>query len=98
MLKIETLNSYEVSPWMDVETAMESLPPDKHVHIAVHPNDVVVDSAAAMAAKHKAKAEALKDSGRSFALGTSGLTPLQDEAEFVGRVNAWIEAARQAFA
>ena len=51
MLKIETLGSYEVSPWMDLETAMANLPPSKHLHIAVHPNDVVVDSPDEVAAK-----------------------------------------------
>ena len=98
MLQINTLGGFEVSPWMTVEAALESLPPDKHLGIAVHPNDVVVDSPEEMARKHHARTAALRGTERSFSLGTSGLTPLHDEADFVRRANIWLRLAREAFA
>jgi hypothetical protein len=97
MLQIKTLGTYEVSPWMTVGAALESLPPDKHLGLAVHPNDVVVDALEEMARKHRARAEALRGTERSFSYGTSGLTPLHDEADFVRRVNTWLRLAREAF-
>ena len=80
MLRIKTLGSFEVSPWMDLEQTLANLPPDKHLGIAVHPNDVVVDAPEQMAAKLRAKADVLRGTERSFGLVTSGLTPLQGEA------------------
>lgn len=98
MLQIKTLGAYEISPWMDVAAALESLPPDKHLTMAVHPNDVVVDSPEEMARKHRQRAEPLRGTGRSFTYGTSGLTPLHGEADFIERANTWLRLAREAFA
>jgi len=98
MLQIKTLNVFEVSPWMTVGTALDSLPADKELNIAVHPNDVVVDAPAEMARKHRARAAALQGTGRRFSLRTSGLTPLHGEADFIARANTWVRLAREAFA
>jgi hypothetical protein len=98
MLQIKTLGGFEISPWMDPAQALANLPPDKYLNMAVHPNDVVVDSPEEMKRKLQAKAAVLRDSGRSYGLATSGLTPLHGEAEFVGRVNLWLDLAREAFA
>ncbi|NPV46692.1 MAG: hypothetical protein HPY69_07025 [Armatimonadetes bacterium] len=97
MLRIQTLGSYEVSPWMSLAQALDNLPPDKHLHLGVHPNDVVVDSPEQMRAKLQAQADLIKDSGRSYSVGTSGLTPIQPEAEFVEHVNQWVDIAREVF-
>lgn len=97
MLQIKTLGCFEVSPWMDLSQAMANLPTDKHLNLAAHPNDVVVDTQEQMARKLQAKADLLSGSGRSYTVATSGLTPLQNEAEFVTRVNQWVDAARKAF-
>ena len=98
MLSIESLASFEVSPWMDVHPAVDNLPEDKHLHIAVHPNDVVVDSPEEMERKHRDRAEQLAGTGHSFGLGTSGLTPLGNETDFLQRINTWLDLARNAFA
>jgi len=97
MLRIETLGGFEVSPWMDVADALANLPAEKHLHIAVHPNDVVVDRPEQMAAKHRDKAQKLAGTNRGFGLGTSGLTPIQPEPEFVERANTWLRLARETF-
>ena len=97
MLRIKTLGSFEVSPWMNLEQTLANLPADKHLGIAVHPSDVVVDTPEQMAAKLHAKAGVLRGIERSYSLGTSGLTPLQNEAGFIQRVNTWLELAREAF-
>jgi len=97
MLRLKTLGTYEVSPWMDLGQALKNLPRDKHLHVAVHPNDVVVDAPEQMARKLRDKAELLRGTDRSFGFGTSGLTPIQGEQEFVARVNQWLDLARRAF-
>jgi len=98
MLQIKTLNGYEVSPWMDLSQALENLPESKHLRLAVHPNDVVIDSPETMLAKLRAKADTLRGTTRSFTLGTSGLTPLHGEREFLDRIDLWLKLARQSFA
>lgn len=97
MLRIKSLNTFEISPWMDPAQALANLPPDKHLNVKAHPNDVVVDPPAEMARKHRAKAALLRASGRRYDLATSGLTPLHDESEFVGRINTWLRLAREAY-
>lgn len=82
---------------MEIKPTLANVPPSKHLTIAVHPNDVLVDTPAEMAQKLARKAEELRDSGRSYDLGTSGLTPIRGEQDFIDRANTWLDAARKAF-
>jgi len=97
LLKLRSLETFEVSPWTDVAQSVANVPPSKHLHLFVHPNDVVVDSPERMEEKLRARAEHLR--GRRFSLGTSGLTPLTDDSRaFVDRVKRWLGLAREVFA
>jgi hypothetical protein len=97
LLQVESLQSVEVSPWMDVAATLPLVPADKHLNIAVHPNEALVDSPAEMERKLRHRAGALAGTGRRFSLGTSGLTPLRGEQDFVRRANLWLDLAREAF-
>jgi hypothetical protein len=50
-----------------------------------------------MRRKLQAKADLIRGAGRSYSVGTSGLTPIQLEAEFLQRANQWVDIAREAF-
>lgn len=97
LLQLESLQALEVSPWTSLEQSLVNIPPSKHLAIAVHPNDVMVDSPQQMERKLREKADKLADAPHSFSLGTSGLTPLRGEEDLVLRANVWLELARKAF-
>jgi hypothetical protein len=95
LLKIESLDVLEASPWTDLRQTLTNVPPSKHLHISVHPNDVLVASPAEMEAKLCSIAEAC--SGRRYSVATSGLTPIYDDNdEFLRRINRWLHIARKA--
>jgi hypothetical protein len=95
LLRIETLGALEVSPWTDLQQTLANVPESKFLVIAVHPNDVLVDSPLQMERKLRFIAEHTQ--GRSFSLSTSGLTPIyKDNREFLVRINRWLDIAREA--
>ncbi|MBI2300732.1 MAG: hypothetical protein HYU66_17625 [Armatimonadetes bacterium] len=93
MLRVKTLNHFEISPWTDPAETVKHVPASKHFYRFVHPNDVLVDKPPAMRAKLRELAAVMN--GRDWALGTSGLTPLGSEEEFVGRIETWLTIARE---
>ena len=95
LVQIKTLGALEVSPWTSLEQSVANLPESVFLVIAVHPNDVLVDSPAQMERKLNHIAEHAR--GRRFCLNTSGLTPIyRDNQEFVTRTNRWLAVARKA--
>jgi hypothetical protein len=98
LLQIKSLATFEVSPWTDLAQTLANVLPEKHLYIFLHPNDVLVASDAEMEARLRSIAE-LCD-GRSYGVGTSGLTPIYEgdqEGEFLRRINRWLGAARKVF-
>jgi len=93
MLKVESLESFEVSAWTDLRQSVANVPESKHLQISLHPNDVLVDSPAAMEAKLEGIADACR--GRRYGVGTSGLTPIRGEEDFVRRIRTWTRLARR---
>jgi len=95
LLQIKSLGALEVSPWTDLVQSVANLPESVFLVIAVHPNDVLVDSPLQMERKLCFIAEHTQ--GRRFCLNTSGLTPIyRDNREFLVRINRWLETARKA--
>lgn len=92
MLKVESLESFEVSAWTDLRRSVANIPESKHLQISLHPNDVLVDSPAAMEAKLHSIADICH--GRRYGVGTSGLTPIRGEEDFVQRIGTWTRLAR----
>jgi len=94
LLELHSLPTFEVSPWTDLEQSLVNIPESKHLHIALHPNDVLVATEEEMEAQ-------LSDimatcSGRRYSIGTSGLTPIHPEiGRFVHRLRTWTEIARK---
>jgi len=96
LLEIKTLSTFEVSPWTDLEQTVANVPAEKHLHIFVHPNDVLVASDLDMASRFRCIRE-LCD-GRSYSVGTSGLTPIfegDQEGELLRRIRRWLRLAHR---
>ncbi len=74
LLELKSLDSFEVSPWTNLEQTIQNLPPTKHLMVGMHPNDVMAASPQEMQAKLEKIASTLTD--WSFDIGTSGLTPI----------------------
>lgn len=91
MLKLATLQTFEVSPWSDLGQSIENLPPDKHLVISVHPNLVLCCARAEI----RRRLEHIRErcAQRSYSVSTSGLTPLGEEREFVERIKVWLQLA-----
>lgn len=96
LLKLKTLEVFEVSPWTDLTQSLANLPPSKRLAISLHPNEVLVADPEEMRARLQFIATACKD--RQYRLGTAGLTPIRGEADFVARIHTWLAIARQIFA
>lgn len=94
LLQIESLPGLEVSPWTDLQQTLINVPTNKHLGIALHPNDVLCATPEEMEARLRGILDACR--GRSFSIGTSGLTPITDDpAEFNGRIRTWTAIARR---
>jgi hypothetical protein len=93
MLRIKTLNYYEVSPWTDLAQTVENVPADKYLGIALHPNDILVATPEQM----RQKLEFIRDhiQGRSCSVCSSGLTPIRDQyQDYLARINTWLALAK----
>jgi uroporphyrinogen-III decarboxylase len=96
LLQVKSLNTFEVSPWTDLLGTLDNLPPDKHLAIALHPNDVLVASPDQM----RRKLEFIRDNcqGRSYAVASAGLTPIRDQyQDYLTRIQTWLDLARETF-
>jgi hypothetical protein len=96
LLELKSLNNFEISPWTDMEQTVRNLPPDKHLMVGLHPNDVMAATPQEMQAKLEKIAATLQ--GWNYDIGTSGLTPLTPGLEdMVRQIRAWTRLARQIF-
>jgi uroporphyrinogen-III decarboxylase len=88
MLQLETLPGLEVSPWTDLQQSLRNIPPSKRLFIALHPNDVLCATPEEMDARLREITTSCQ--GRSYGIGTSGLTPIWDDPqEYVQRIRTW---------
>ncbi len=96
LLELKTLQNFEVSPWTSLEGTLDNLPPDKHLMVGLHPNDVLAASPQEMKARIEKIAAAL--SGWNYDVSTSGLTPITPNLDdMVTRIKSWTSIARQVF-
>jgi hypothetical protein len=96
MLRLGSLPFFEVSPWTDLASTLANVPADRKLGIGVHPNDVLVAPRREM--EEKLGRIARLCAGRSYSVGTSGLTPLTGDLDaFLERIRTWLAAARGAF-
>jgi hypothetical protein len=96
-LQLKTLRNYEVSPWTSLEQTLANLPADKHLGIGLHPNDVLFASPQEM--EDRLRQIRLTCAGRSYSIGTSGLTPILESPEaFIQQVNRWLSVTHHVFA
>ena len=94
LLSIRSLPGLEVSAWTDLGQSLANIPAGKELWISLHPNDVLCATPREMEEKLASIVEACR--GRTFAIGTSGLTPLSaDISEFVHRIRTWTGIARE---
>lgn len=92
LLQVKSIGSFEVSPWTDLLGTLRNVPPDKHVHRFLHPNDVLFQSPQEMEAQLRFTVDSCR--GRSYSIGTSGLTPIADDIQgFIRKTNQWIAIA-----
>lgn len=88
LLEIRSLPTLEVGPWTDLQQSLQNIPPTKHLHISLHPNDVLVATEEEM--EHQLAEIMAACGSRSYSIGTSGLTPLSpDIHRFVGSLRTW---------
>jgi hypothetical protein len=96
MLRIRSLTFFEVSAWTDLAKTVATVPAQYTLGLSVHPNDVLVAPPAEIREKLTRFARLCR--GRTWSMGTSGLTPLTaDIGEFERRICRWIGIAREAF-
>jgi hypothetical protein len=94
LLTIKSLTSLEVSPWTVLSASLDNIPPDKHLAISLHPNDVLCATPELMERRLAHIVDSCR--GRRYGIGTSGLTPISpDIGAFVGKIRTWNEAARK---
>ena len=95
-LEIKSLINFEVSPWTNLDKSLTNLPADKKLMIGLHPNDVLFAPPEQMEAR--LREIATKCAGRTYDIGTSGLTPILETPEaFIQQVNTWIQIAHTVF-
>ena len=95
-LELKTLSTYEVSPWTSLEKTLANLPPDKKLMIGMHPNDILFATPEEMASRLRGIQSAC--AGRSYDIGTSGLTPILETHEaFLRQVNLWLDVVNSVF-
>lgn len=94
LLELTSLPCIEVSPWTDLNITLQNIPPDKHLGISLHPNDVLFSTEMEMAEKFD-RIRTLCE-GRSFSVATSGLTPIEkDITKFEDKIRTWTRLARE---
>lgn len=95
-LQLESLNTYEVSPWTSLEKSLANLPADKKLMIGLHPNEVLFTTPEQMETRLRQIAEFCNE--RRYDIGTSGLTPILDTPEkFIQQVNTWTQIVQKVF-
>ncbi len=93
LLRLRSLASLEVSPWTSLAESLANVPGSIHLHVSLHPNDVLCATSGEMSDRLRTIVAAC--AGRSFSVGTAGLTPLSDDvAEFVRRIVDWTSAVK----
>ena len=94
LLEIKSLPCLEVSAWSDLEQTLLNVPAGKRLAVSLHPNDVLCASAEEMEAKLRWIVE--KCEGRSYGIGTSGLTPLSDDIDaYITKIREWTWVSRR---
>ena len=95
-LEIKSLNNYEVSPWTNLDKSLVNLPASKKLMVGLHPNEVLFTPPDQMEARLRGIAE--RCAGRSYDIGTSGLTPILESHEaFIQQVNTWLKIVHDVF-
>ena len=95
LLEIKRLSCLEVSPWTDLTQTLVNVSVDKHLAISLHPNDVLCATLDEMEARIRFIVDSC--SGRSYSIGTSGLTPVSDDiGEYINKIRIWLAIARKA--
>lgn len=88
LLQIKSLPGLEVSIGTDLTETLANVPPEKPLFVALHPNDVLVATPEEMEAKLRFITESCH--GRTYGIGTSGLTPIKDDlGEFNEQIRTW---------
>ena len=88
LLEIETLETVECSPWTDLVATVRNVPSDKHLQVALHPNDVLFATPEQMETKLRAIADTCE--GRHYDINTSGLTPILETVDaYISQIRTW---------
>jgi hypothetical protein len=94
LLQIRSLPQLEVSAWTSLDATLVNVPASKTLWISLHPNDVLCASPVEMEAKLRSIIGRCR--GRTYGIGTSGLTPLsRDVPSFVETARTWTRIARR---
>lgn len=97
LLRITSLKGLESSAWTDLQQSVRNVPPDKHLGVVLHPNDVLVASRQEMADKLRSIVATCGE--RSYSIGTSGLTPITpNPQDFYDQIQMWTEVVAEVFA
>ena len=98
MLQIQSIDSYEVSPWTSLEETLGNLPLSKFLRISMHPQDVLLDTPE----KLREKMAFIRDTcepGREYSVGTSGIALRLDQTPeaFIARIRMWTDLGYEVF-
>lgn len=96
MLSITSITGMEVSPWSDLKESLVNIPVEKWLSISLHPNDVLLATTDDM--RHRLECIKTCCCDRPFSMGTSGLTPLNNEPDdFITRIRTWNKVVSEVF-
>jgi hypothetical protein len=97
LLKIQTLQGFECSPWTDLEQTVQNLPPDQGIAVSLHnARDVLLSTPEKMAAQ----LEFIRDTcaGRNFSVHAGGLQKLhEDYQEDLNQIQVFLAVAQKVF-
>jgi len=94
MLKLDSLQSFEISPWTDMHETLRNVPPDKRLGFDLHPTEVLLDPPET--AREKLQAIKHACAGRQYSVQGGGAL-ISTPKDYLRRLLRWLEIAYEIF-
>ena len=96
LLKLTSLEHFEVSPWTDMHETLRNIPPDKGLGFDLHPTAVLLDPSDVQ----REKLQAIKTActGRRYNVQGGAALCLDSREVYVQRLQEWLVTAYEVFA
>jgi len=95
LLKLGSLQSFEISPWTDIHETLRNVPPDKRLGFDLHPTKVLLDPPEV--ARDKLQAIKQACAGRQYSVQGGGAL-ISTPKDYLARLLRWLDVAYEVFA